>query len=386
MMKALQLIVGSNAAKQLEQNGWNPDLFDLVIGASGGPKWFILGHLDRLLFGEFFTGRKKRLDLLGSSVGSWRHACASQPRVSHAYERMESAYIYQDFGPTKPSVEEITSAAAGMLAQSLGSEGHRNVAEHRIYNNHIVTARALTIPSEVRDKKLLKAMLGVAMSNSIDRGRLQKHFQRVIFSNKPLSAPKNFLRGFETQVVPLCSKNAFSALMASGSIPMILKGERDIYNAPKGHYWDGGIIDYHFDLAPFAGDGLVLYPHFTQTLTQGWFDKFLPWRANRPPNHRNVVMLCPTTEFVADLPYQKIPDRRDFQKLTPEARIEYWQTCVERSKALADEFNDLRNNVNPLKGAIVLPDSPAAETAPASNAAKLLRRGMSAKSAARTIT
>ena len=215
-MKALQLIVGSNAARQLEQQGWNADLFDLVIGASGGPKWFVLGHLDRVLFGEFFANRTRRLDLLGSSIGSWRHACASQPDCIHAFERMEHAYIHQSYSCNRPSVDEITEVSAGILESALGAEGHRNLAEHPVFNNHIVTARAKTIPSELRDKKLLKAMLRVALSNSLDRARLQKHFQRVVFTNKPLSTPTELLEGFDTELIPLHSRNVFSALMAIG--------------------------------------------------------------------------------------------------------------------------------------------------------------------------
>ena len=46
-------------------------------------------------------------------------------------------------------------------------------------------------------------------------------------------------------------EHLLSALHASGSIPFVLTGERDIPGAPPGQYWDGGIIDYHFDLAAF---------------------------------------------------------------------------------------------------------------------------------------
>ena len=89
---------------------------------------------------------------------------------------------------------------------------------------------------------------------------------------------------------------------------------------PDGHYWDGGIIDYHFDFANCAGDGLVLYPHFSDQVVTGWFDKALSWRRNSQRNSNgrpaldNVVIVAPSQAYIAALPYGKIPDRSDFQK------------------------------------------------------------------------
>lgn len=50
--KALSVHLGRQAAQLIADQGWNPELFSLLLGASGGPKWFILGQLDRFLFGE----------------------------------------------------------------------------------------------------------------------------------------------------------------------------------------------------------------------------------------------------------------------------------------------------------------------------------------------
>jgi hypothetical protein len=41
------------AARQIAEHGWRGRDVALLLGASGGPKWLILGHLDRLLFGDF---------------------------------------------------------------------------------------------------------------------------------------------------------------------------------------------------------------------------------------------------------------------------------------------------------------------------------------------
>ena len=57
---------------------------------------------------------------------------------------------------------------------------------------------------------------------------------------------------FNTRYCRLDESNVLAALHASGAIPFVLTGERDISGAPPGQYWDGGIIDYHFDLTSSA--------------------------------------------------------------------------------------------------------------------------------------
>ena len=85
----LSVYLGSEAASQLRREGWRADLFSLLLGASGGPKWFILGHLDRLLFGDFLQKSERTLSVLGSSIGSWRHACLAMPDPVAAIDRLQ---------------------------------------------------------------------------------------------------------------------------------------------------------------------------------------------------------------------------------------------------------------------------------------------------------
>ena len=96
----------------------------------------------------------------------------------------------------------------------------------------------------------------------------------------------------------------------------------------KGAFWDGGIIDYHFDLTRLPEDQVWLYPHFNSRTTVGWFDKFLPWRANQQVSADQLIMICPSDEFLAQLPFGKIPDRRDFGKIPERVRETYWRHCV----------------------------------------------------------
>ena len=155
---------------------------------------------------------------------------------------------------------------------------------------------------------------------------------------------------FDTLHIPLSTANARLALLASASIPFLMPGERDIPGGPGGHYWDGGIVDYHFDFSNHRGDGLVLYPHFRGDVTPGWFDKFLPWRGTDPALLERVVLVHPSEEYLARLPRGKIPDRNDFPKMTHDERVRYWRQCEQASDELGEALSRLVDGGDPLAG------------------------------------
>lgn len=353
MANALSIYMGKTAAQRIEKEGWSADLFSLLLGASGGPKWFVLGHLDRLLFGDFLQRSNKPLDLLGSSIGTWRHACLAMPDPVNAIERLEQGYMNQRY-TGRPTPQEVSTVSAGILANVLGDEGAEHLARHPRFRTHIVTARGRG-PTAAKARISLATGMGVAaLSNTVSRKLLNMHFQRVVFHSHSTPLESLDFFDFNTQYCELDADNVARSLHASGAIPFILQGERNIPGAPLGQYWDGGIIDYHFDLNQYRGDGLILYPHFSARVIPGWFDKFLPWRESALTGREHLVMLCPSEAFTASLPLGKIPDRNDFTKMEENERIAYWQTCVDRSRALAEEFAELLENSNPLAGAVII--------------------------------
>ena len=148
-----------------------------------------------------------------------------------------------------------------------------------------------------------------AMGNLLSRRSLRHFFERVLFH----TGDKSFFdfNDFQTVSAPLLEENLIPVLLATGAIPMIIRGQTNIPKAPQGLYRDGGIIDYHFDL-PFAeSDKLILYPHFSARPIAGWFDKPLRWRRVNHENYRRIVMMVPSQEFIEALPFSKITDRKD---------------------------------------------------------------------------
>jgi len=342
-MSHLQIFAGTRALQRLQEEGLNASQFRALLGASGGPKWFVLYGLDCYLFGEFFRDRSEPLHTLGSSAGAWRMCSITMAEPVAAIQRLAELYSQEDYSP-EPNHTEITDKAWAMLQVVLGSSGNREIVTNTVFKTHTIEDRVKG-PAPSHSRTLQALMLGsAAVANVVSRKCLSWFLQRTRFATLGADSPWSGLQDLDTQIVQLTTDNLGQAMMASGSIPFVLKGERDIPGARKGLYWDGGITDYHFDLPFHVGDGLVLYPHFSPRVAPGWFDKHLAWRKPHAENFSNVVLVTPSAEFVQRLPYGKIPDRKDFQNLDYQSRVRYWQQALEQSRYIADDFAQMVEN------------------------------------------
>lgn len=339
MSTSLTLLAGPDALKWIREKGLRADDIDVLPGASGGPKWLVLAGLDRVLFGEFFQRRTRPLHLIGSSIGSWRLSCLAQSNPVAALERMEAAYVEQRY-PPRPPPSLVSTTSSRILDSMLGPEGVEQILSHPWARLHVVTAlcRGLSAVEHPRIQMLGLAL--AAMTNLVSRSTLGFHMERVIFHSAGDTSPFAGLKDLPSVHVPLTRENLRPALLASGSIPMVLSGVR-IPGTRPGVYRDGGIIDYHLDLDFGPGEGLVLYPHFYPYVVPGWFDKSLRWRRAKPLNFRRALILAPSPEFVASLPSGRIPDRDDFVRLSDDERLRAWRQVLSEGRRLGDEFWEL---------------------------------------------
>lgn len=340
MASSLALRAGPDALRILRERGLRADDVDVLPGASGGPKWLVLAGLDRFLFGEFFQAPRDRpLHLVGSSIGSWRMACMAQRDPLAALARGHDAYIRQRYH-RKPTPAEVSAVSARVLDVLLGPHGADEILHHPWARLHVITAECRGAAASEHPWIQMASLALSASANLLTRRALALQMRRVIFHTAGDDSPFRGLADLPTAHLPLTRENLRPALLASGSIPLVLSGVA-VPGAPGGVHRDGGVIDYHlaFDFGP--GEGLVLYPHFFPHVVPGWFDKALPWRRARGPNFRRALVLAPSAEFVAGLPGGKIPDRNDFYRLPEAERIRAWRAVAAASERLADELREL---------------------------------------------
>lgn len=336
-MLKLRFLAGPKAYRQIADQGLKPELFTQVLAASGGPKWLGIAALDKYLFGTFFKARETPLYTLGASSGAWRLACLAQQEPLAAYERLEREYIGQRYD-TKPTAQEVSAKVAGIVSGILGEQQGADIVANPVIKSHFIACRGRHLNRLSHPAALGAGLATTAMSNLLSRRTLGWHFERYLFGCSDAMSPYRELKDLPGRHLSLTSDNIGQVLLATGSIPWVLAPVTQIDGAPAGHYYDGGITDYHFDLPLAHAPGLTLYPHFYSKILPGWFDKSLPWRRAKR-NYDNALILAPSEDYVSQLPYGKLPDRNDFSRLSSEERIRYWQQAVQMSQVLADDLD-----------------------------------------------
>lgn len=338
---SLELFAGKLAYQRIKEEGLSAQQVKLIVGASGGPKWLVLSKLDQYLNDEFLKEAQQPIELIGSSIGSWRMSCYAQEHPSQAIERLRDAYSTTDY-PGKPSPKDVTESAQKILDHALGKQGdshshHSYIVANKQRPLHVVTVRNRRLFNHhshlVQGVSIGLAAVGNPMSSRV----VERLFPRVVFSQSTESSPYRHVNVKEQ--IQLNADNLAPALMASGAIPFVLEPIKVPGSKARWH-WDGGLVDYHFE-GPFKTEqDLVLYPHFFPTLIPGWLDKALPWRRVKPDHYDNVVVMCPSHSFIQSLPDSHIPDRKDFTAYDGPTRIKQWQQVIKQSEQLVDVLHE----------------------------------------------
>lgn len=337
---SLTFKAGAGARDLIRRHGFDPALIGTIAGASGGAKWLCLSQLDRAIVSTLVPRMSAPVHLIGSSIGAWRFACYAQAEPLAAIERFEEAYLEQRYSEN-PDIDEITAMSRSILDGVLGERGVAEILDNDRFRTHILAVRAKHALASENKWVLSGGLLAAASLNLLSRRSLGLFFERALFYDERDVPPFFDLRGFPLQQVALTARNLRDAIVASGSIPLVLSGVPAIAGARSGVYRDGGVIDYHLDIPHSDAERLTLYPHFFGHIVPGWFDKALGWRRPSAANVDRTLLISPSPEFVATLPGAKIPDRGDFQRYAPAERRRVWRECIAACRQMADEFVDV---------------------------------------------
>jgi hypothetical protein len=356
-MSALSFHAGPRALAQIRAHGLRAQDVAIVPAAAGGPKGLIFQALDQFLFGEWLPAAPRERMLIGSSIGAWRMAAACQRDPARAFARLGELYSGQRYSSARPDPSEIDAVVQELLRDFVS--GHEDdIVSHPHHRLHLLTVRGKRALAAPRHRYAeMRGFAAAALHNLASRERLGRMLERVVIGDSRAQAPwlRERFDSFTTHFPALTRANLAPGLLASGTLPLIMKPVNGIADAPPGHYWDGGIIDYNLAL-PYAraGEGeIVLYPHFSEHIVPGWLDKGLPWRrAARGPNRDwldNVVIVAPSGEFKRTLPRGKLPDRGDFKfyGVDHDERIRNWRQAMGEGQRLRDEFAQFLEKPDP---------------------------------------
>ncbi|MAL33283.1 MAG: hypothetical protein CMG84_07630 [Marinobacter sp.] len=338
---ALTIRAGRRALQRLQQKPLGPEDVHVIPGAAGGPKALGISGLDKAIFGDWLPQAPQERALIGSSIGSWRFAAiASSDDPKAQLARLAELYTSQRFAKGV-SAAEISRKSILFLEELLGGR-EDFLLSHPWYRLSIVVVRSLGLLQHDTRGRLSLGLMRAISANMVSRRHLGRFMERGIVHDARSRAPVSSLVDFPSHEVPLSRDNLLPALLASASIPLVMSGVRNIPGAPEGVYRDGGLLDYHLDL-PYQQPGIILYPHFTDRVVPGWFDKTLPWRRGDASRLQDVVLVSPSPDYLATLPDRKLPDRKDFEKYVGDdaGRERAWRRAISESDRLGDEFLEL---------------------------------------------
>lgn len=332
--------LGARARRRIATEGLQAADIAIVPAAAGGPKGLILHGIDKWLFGEWFRTAPRQRSLIGASIGSWRMAAAAFHDPIAAHKRLAYQYAHQTY-PENVDAAYITRTCRALLDEVLDGRATEPLNNPN-YRLSVITVRGIGALQQTRGTRWREIMgfLLAAGGNAVSRSRLAASLERVVFHDTRDNVEwlRDSFDNFTSRFIALSENNIRDALLASGSIPLVLQAVKDIAGAPMGMYWDGGLIDYHLHLPYRQDPGLVLYPHFSDYIVPGWLDKSMPWRRARGATLENLILVSPSPAFLARLPNRKLPDRSDFKRYgqNHKARILDWTSAINESERMAE--------------------------------------------------
>jgi hypothetical protein len=328
-------LIGEKAREALQQSHSNPDTFTLLLAASGGPRWLGLVGIDRALR-RYLTQRTTPIPTLGASSGAWRLAALAADQNGETYEDLIQEYIEQRF-VGKPAPEEVSAVCRDYLARLFHPTRIQSALSHPTFQLNFTTA-LLSRESPTKYNTVASLVLA-SLFNAVDRRLLGLSFQRAVFSSLPHPDGSPLAESWDaipSVTVPLSPQNFIPGILATGSIPTVLAGESAIAGSVPGHHYDGGLVDYHFEI---EAPGPILYPHFSADPVPGWLDRFPPYRKISREARSQLCIVMPSDEMLSRYPTGSYPSRHHFKRFSNDERIPKWRQTVKENQLLEKELS-----------------------------------------------
>jgi hypothetical protein len=339
-MSDLSIKAGSKAYQIIKDGGFNFNRIATYVAPAGGPRWLAASGFDIALMENDVLGLSRPVLLSGTSSGAWRLAAWLQPEPLKSYRNFVEAYLKMSSYQRSDTPGSLLESMGRVIDDYIEDDAIPFALANRKYRLAVTTARAKHLAASETDW-IQRLGLGLAwLSNAVSPAYLRLFFERVVFFYGAL-APRFCLKpGFRGKAIPLSAINFKAAVLASGAIPIVIAGLRDIYGAPRGIYRDGGVFDYHLNHEYAKDEEVTLFFNYGERVVPGWLDKKL--KSRRPPAQilKNVLMVYPASDFAARLPGGKVPDREDFITYIddPETRMMNWRRAVELCAPLGEQF------------------------------------------------
>ncbi len=353
MSDSLSVYAGKAILEMIRDEGLRAGRVNAYVGPASGPRCTVIAGIDLALAASGFLEGHRRVLMVGASAGAWRMVCLAQRDPVAALQRFRDAYVNMTF-TAQQSLRQRSTLVWKAAASLVPREEISPLLDHPHYDLCVDTVRVVP-PLSSSNRLFAVAGYAAALAANEVHPRFRSLFMRPVRFCAGKGPFPPLLSGGE--VVPLREENLYPALAASGSVPVALLGVKDIPLAPPGTYVDGGLEQYIIN-GRYSTEkkDVTLLAYHGAPLVPTWLDK-KAWRPyRRLPSLDNLLAVCPSRRFVADLPHRRVPDRQDWTRFAkdPAGRIRFWNNVIDRSLKLGDLFMELtqggpiRNSVLPI--------------------------------------
>ena len=232
-MNPLCFHAGPKALAHLQQHGLRAQDVAIIPAAAGGPKGLILQALDQWLFGHWLPGAPRERTLIGASIGAWRMAAACHSDPIAAFQRLGDLYCEQRY-PHKPSPRHVADICTTMLKDFIGGR-ETEITTHPLHRLHVLTVRGRRLLNKPRGTIATAAgFAAAALANLGSRNQLGNYLERIVIGDMrdPVFWLKAKFDAFNTHFIPLSATNVATALLASGTLPVVMPPVAAIPQAP----------------------------------------------------------------------------------------------------------------------------------------------------------
>jgi len=343
-MTDLCIKAGPRAYDIIMNGGFDFDRIAAYVAPAGGPRWLAASGFDLALLESGVLGQKKPVLLSGTSSGAWRLAAWPQPEPVRSYRTFMELYLKHSSYKRGDTPRFLLESMSEIIDAYIEDDAIPFALTNKKYRLAVTTARAKNIAAS-ETKWIQQIGIGAAwLLNAANPDYVHRLFERVVFYYGPLPPLFCLRPGFMGKAIPLNATNFKAAILASGAIPLVIAGLKDIYGAPVGIYRDGGLFDYHLNHEYTGREGeITLFFNHQERIVPGWLDKRLKSRRPPGPILENVLMVYPSESFAEKLPGGRVPDREDFLLFIddPTTRVENWRRAVELCTPLGEQFLEL---------------------------------------------
>jgi hypothetical protein len=348
---------GPQVLSLIRDEGLDPRRVRVFAAPAGGPKWLVSVGFDRAIIrSRFLAEGSGRVLLAGSSAGAWRCLSMACSNPLEAHERLRMVYSRNAF-TRQDTPRTISEALQRNVAGFLGDSDIPYILQHPVFDLAVHVVRSKGPAASENRLMQASALIAAAALNALTPLAMRLFAQRVVFFSGA-SAPPFVLHSFRGAFFRLTSQNIRMVALATGSLPCIIAGVRDVPGAVPGVYRDGGLVDYQLNQDYHPPEGtMTLFFHYRERIIPAWLDKALYWRKPSMETVARILQVYPTQAFMDLLPGKRLPDRTDFTDFMdrPKERIRRWDDVSELSEILGSEFLEsvqsgkIRQLVQPLR-------------------------------------